>query len=737
MKCACCHKSIYKIEPSEHVNGKTYHRACFTHIGRLTCSKCGRTGYTSHCSPQNALLLGHGSELFCPACYALEYASGKPTKDINSAVIDVSDHSDSETEDQSDNININATIPPSDIPPVDNINLCFVGGVSTGKSTILNAIFCEELTQCKIKRTTMVPTVYIENATGSSKIVSPEEIYTQIAQKNAEIIEKTERGAKIDQSDYAEKQFNVGKLDINILPDCFVNVYDIPGLNDARTKSVYYDYLEKSFHKFNLVVFLVDIHSGLNTSDEIDIVNFITTHTLHQKQKNNKNIFTLVVVNKADDMQWNDETANLELTGELSEMYEQVENTVSTEFERKGIVDHLIGIIPLCAIDAYLYRMVKLHGSAFQLSKEQILKIGVNENGKKFSTYKPAVQEEKVRKILEDETFINTMISLSGFAKFEKILSEFLNKNGVSKEIRIENLNYELGKLPTTDFIRTIKPHQAYAKSLELSILVEKYVALFKKIRAVCEETYNNKTRQMIELLTGHLQHIILNNYPKHEYTSIIEFYKNFHKDILIRYFGEEWVGKEVVYDTYLSNYLVANVVDYLSGKFTGYVGTSRDSTAVYTTIGVLETGLKVADTVGVLNSNTCQIFMEAIIGNVKELKTIAWKSDKQDVQSVLNCLKKCVSVCENRQINVKFMRFIILNYITDVKVCPRAKLVQKQMIYKQHGEVAILTYIENEIRPTGVSFKDYLVGECDPDDHLLDMFYLNYIQQSTSSSQP
>jgi hypothetical protein len=40
--------------------------------------------------------------------------------------------------------------------PNDNINLCFVGGVSTCKSTILNAIFCEELTQCKIKRTTMV-----------------------------------------------------------------------------------------------------------------------------------------------------------------------------------------------------------------------------------------------------------------------------------------------------------------------------------------------------------------------------------------------------------------------------------------------------------------------------------------------------------------------------------------------------------------------------------------------------
>ena len=37
--------------------------------------------------------------------------------------------------------------------PTDNINICVVGGVSTGKSTFLNAIFCEQLTECKIKRT--------------------------------------------------------------------------------------------------------------------------------------------------------------------------------------------------------------------------------------------------------------------------------------------------------------------------------------------------------------------------------------------------------------------------------------------------------------------------------------------------------------------------------------------------------------------------------------------------------
>ena len=46
-----------------------------------------------------------------------------------------------------------------------NTKLCLVGSVSAGKSTFLNSVFCKKLTQCKIKRTTMVPTRYIESET--------------------------------------------------------------------------------------------------------------------------------------------------------------------------------------------------------------------------------------------------------------------------------------------------------------------------------------------------------------------------------------------------------------------------------------------------------------------------------------------------------------------------------------------------------------------------------------------
>lgn len=367
--------------------------------------------------------------------------------------------------------------------PTENINICFVGGVSTGKSTILNAIFCEEYTQCKIKRTTMIPTVYVENDTTSSFVQTPEEILQIVSQKNKDLIEKTEKNIETDIKEYDELVFQVGKLDINIVENAYVNVYDIPGLNDARTKEIYYNYLEKNFNSFNIVVFIVDLHSGMNTNDEIDILNFITKNTKYHNDKNQK-IHHLVIVNKADDMQVDESSGDLIITGELKEMYEQVEKTVISQYERLEIKDQLIGIMPLCAIDAYLYRMVQKHGTSFKLSQEQILKIGINEHGKKFSTWKPAVQEQKVYECLEDTEFIQTMIQLSGFSLLEKYLKTFLEKQSVP--IRVNNILQEMKKLP--DFSKELD-----VSNLNATGVLGKFYELYEKMKLIDGELYQEK----------------------------------------------------------------------------------------------------------------------------------------------------------------------------------------------------------------------------------------------------
>jgi GTP-binding protein EngB required for normal cell division len=597
------------------------------------------------------------------------------------------------------------------IPPVDNINICFVGGVSTGKSTILNAIFCEELTQCKIKRATMVPTIYIENDSNPFHITPTEEIFKIISEKNQEIIGKTENGEKISRAEYSELAFNVGKLDINIVNNAYVNVYDIPGLNDARTKDIYYNYLEETFTKFNLVIFIVDIHSGLNTSDEIDIVNFITTNTRYQLETNNKKIYTLVIVNKADDMQLDEEseeTDKLILTGELNEMYEQVEKTIRTEFARKNICENLIGIIPLCAIDSYLYRMVKKHGKDFKLTTEQILKIGVNENGKKFSTLKPAIQEKKVYEILQDNEFIDTMIKLSGFSCLEKTLHKFLGENNMGKTIRINNLLFNLSKLPNLIDIFNISD-KITVKTGEVEILFKKYNEIYENIKRIDINQYNLLVIEFVEQIIEALE----NKTTKYcDVSQLLDDYNEFVEDVLNVYFIEYY--NTTKYPVFIKSHCLLILYKNIYESKT-YI--SQDMCDMF----------KILKTINCYNETCVNDIIIKIIKRSENNK-YALDFDKNDscemLIDLLSNLKK-----DGYDI-IKLVRFIIIYKIKSNNDSDEIMFARK-MLYQSYNEVPIYNYIcqmcigkivDEIIFIDGLDFSKY------EKEFELDMYYLSMV---------
>lgn len=553
--------------------------------------------------------------------------------------------------------------------PIDNINICFVGGVSTGKSTVLNSIFCEKLTQCKIKRTTMVPTVYVENSKGQT---DPSEIYRIIEEKNKEIIAATELGQKLDANAYSELAFNVGKLDINILGDtgAFVNVYDVPGLNDARTQDIYYNYLETNFHKFNLIVFLVDIHSGLNTADEMRMLKFIAQNTRHHNQcsPHSREIHTLVVVNKADDMQDSnseDPDSKMEITGELSEMFTQTETTVRHEFRECGLERNLIGVIPLCAIDAYLYRMIKKHGTAFELSPEHVLKIGVNENGKKFSTKKPEVQRAEVAEILKKTDFIDTMIKLSGFKGFTDALHKFLNANDKGRQIRVDNLQYEMDKLDPISDIKISK----------LKKLIAQYIIMFDKMELIDSAKTHKKIKKFVADLTSILNfRIECYRHASHEEEDLVQFYDNFIQQIFVPRFSEYYDTTK--YSETLKHHVLTMVCEACSKTLSAQTIVDKLLTLKRTTL---------------FDKLTIETVFAIIVANVREKDAVDFsESTNLQIQQLISLFDECRALDVNLS---QMLRFLIINQLYSEPFA-HDSLYVKQMLYLQSGELIISNYI-------------------------------------------
>lgn len=609
--------------------------------------------------------------------------------------------------------------------PKNNLNLCFVGGVSTGKSTILNSIFCEKLTECKIKRTTMTPTIYIENksidGTPFHTNITPSGIiFNKISEKNKELIEKSESGQTLTMDDYGELKFNVGNLNMNILQQNCVNVYDIPGLNDARTKDIYYEYLETNFIKFDIITFIIDIYSGLNTSDEMEMLQFIANNVRHVKEQYGKNIYTLVVVNKADDMQVNesDET-DLLLSGELKEMFEQVENTIQQEFTKKNVIEHLIGLVPLCALDAYLYRMVKKYGTNFKLTQEQILKIGVNECGKRFGTLKPETQEKKVLEVLSDKEFIDTMIKLSGFSLLENKLNKFLSLDDLGKKIIVDNLIFEVNKLNKLE--HCIVPFEKY--DYDVIELFETYTKLYKKIKEINEEMYH-------QLMRDDLQSILNKFYKNMTFYSIqqinelLDDYDILNENILKKYYlpYDSIISQEYPYQKYIINEVLRRIKQMTNEYLISII---NDTFSIEMIIKHLKR----------INLYETEIVSEIINDCLNSDLNVNQEPDKMlevllDLSGIGVNIKKLIKRIIIDRIQEKYDK------TNHVGLIDYEELIVKNMIYQKHGEICIQNYIQltlnvmlnyvNHKRLNKNIFLEDIEEHYKKTEFILDMYYLS-----------
>jgi GTPase Era involved in 16S rRNA processing len=304
---------------------------------------------------------------------------------------------------------------------VNRINIAILGNVSSGKSTLLNSLLLEEFASMDISRNTMIPQIYHELENNKFKnIKEAKQINVEISSKNDLIKEKTNNPDYDISLDMEPMEFYIHKLkELKICQkDISMSFYDIPGLNDNKNHKQYYDYVKKNFNNFDIIIYLIDLTSGLNTKDEIDLLKFISKYSLQM------NKFVIPVINKSDDMTMNN--GNLISNPKYYNNYVNILNELNN-YKKNYPNEKFQDPILYSARESYIYRML-LKDPNFELSESLVDIIGFNDMGKKYYTLTNEERIIKIKKIVNDSKFLDTMIKMSGYFNFYDMLKNVLNE---------------------------------------------------------------------------------------------------------------------------------------------------------------------------------------------------------------------------------------------------------------------------------------------------------------------
>lgn len=334
------------------------------------------------------------------------------------------------------------------------VDVAIVGCVSTGKSTLMNAIFAEQYSDMKVKRTTMVPQIYCECDKPPSASNGLSETYIKDTNKaiNDKLSSKV-RSSKITSSDIEPMRYYVDKIrNFAELPGSIkYRIHDLPGINDGHTDNdVYYQYIKENFHTYGIILLIVDINTAFNTADEMKLLD-----TVIRGVKHNLDIGLCtklgVIANKCDDMCFDND--KLVMDDEMEEMHQQIIDVIDVK-RREISYDKDIKIVKLSAEDAFLYRVYQ-NNPDISLDMKHVNRIGANEIGKhKWNTLSISEKEQRFRDIMKSIDY-GSAIKLTGFDNFIDKMS-YSTHSVIS--LALNDMTYKLSKVKRPCYGYNINP---------------------------------------------------------------------------------------------------------------------------------------------------------------------------------------------------------------------------------------------------------------------------------------
>lgn len=275
------------------------------------------------------------------------------------------------------------------------INIGLFGAISSGKTTFLNAITGQQYSDTEIKKTTMVPQVYLETDNANP---NP----TIIRRKNREANESIMKLLDLNQFTFSHCQpiyhqldricdmFDPEIIDSNLK----INIYDIPGLNDSASKNIYFQWVRENIKLFDIIIFMTDITKGLNNSDELEIVDLLVSSMVNTKTR------MICLMNKCDDIYYDSEINDLVFVdNEEENIYIQANNILIDILKKYGMMNarenRVTAFIPISAENCFIYRAL-LKNPEIELDDVHINRICKSECGANKFKYMTTADKKTV-----------------------------------------------------------------------------------------------------------------------------------------------------------------------------------------------------------------------------------------------------------------------------------------------------------------------------------------------------
>ncbi|CAH6421674.1 Hypothetical protein MVR_LOCUS327 [uncultured virus] len=328
-----------------------------------------------------------------------------------------------------------------------DISIGLFGCVSVGKSTFINAATGQRLAHTEIKRTTVIPQVYVDAETGLCDPKTVKKI-NKLSDESADLLVRNQQFDLEACKAIYHRLTGMGSMfDLAEPQHLRINMYDLPGLNDPVSRSTYLEWLAHNIERFDILVFITDIHRGLNNSDDVEIL-----HMLLQAVKNYQSRM-VCLMNKCDDMVYVDSLGDLVFaTTEQENIYLEANaalRELASQYEIDLSPETVTLFHPVSLENYHIYHTVASQG-LIALPQNQIDRLcRMTVGSHRWNTIDIEQQEEVCASIAHSihET-IDMRIRDTGYTQVKRAIHRIITNNqNTFVANRVERLLEELGDL--------------------------------------------------------------------------------------------------------------------------------------------------------------------------------------------------------------------------------------------------------------------------------------------------